>query len=194
MWHFKGTAPALSFLIFLSGCAREPPEVTNARMWQAILNGDSATVAKSLSQGADANLSTPEGVSALMLAASTGNSGTVETLLSQGARPDDKTKEDGLTALMFAAKACSRSSAEALLAAQADAKLVDSSKGSAADWALRGCKDTKEAADLITYLHENGASILPRGDVLGLFLAEGTSPPMDSVLARARSHFRSGEL
>lgn len=208
--------PSYLFLAFLNGCARQPesadatlveepkeplteaevpaetpPAVTNARMWQAILSGDSTTVATSIAHGADVNLSTSEGINALMLAASTGNSRTIEALLSKGARPNDTTKEHHLTALMFAANACSRRVAEVLIAAQADTKLNDSDKGSAADWAFRGCKDPKEAAGLMEYLYANGASIQPRGDAVGLILAEGNPPPMESLLELARSQFRS---
>jgi ankyrin repeat protein len=163
------------------------PRVTGAALWQAIVKADSATVAAGLSQGIDANLVTSEGVSALMLAASTGNDGAVKALLSHGARPNESTTEHHLTPLMFAANACSRAVADLLVGAQADATLKDSDGGSAADWAFRGCDDPKDAARLMEYLHENGASVQPRGDAVGLLLAEAAPPPMEAILEAARS-------
>jgi ankyrin repeat protein len=160
-------------------------------LWQAIVTGDSTTVDTGLSQGIDANLTTSDGVSALMLAASTGNDQTVKALLSRGANPNDATAKHRLTALMFAANACSRPAIDSLLAAHADAELKDSDNGSAADWAFRGCKDPNAAATLIQYLYEKGASIQPRGDAVGLLLAEGAPPPIESLLQAARSQFRS---
>lgn len=167
--------------------AAAEPQVTNAILWQAVTKGESATVAAGLSQGLDANLMTSEGVTALMLAASTGNDRTASALLGAGARPNDLTTKDRLTPLMFAAYGCSRPVVDLLIAAQADAKLKDSAGGSAADWAFRGCKNPDEAASLMEYLYKNGASVQPRGDALGLFLAEGTRPPIDAVLEAARS-------
>lgn len=164
------------------------PAVSSVAFWQAIVSGQSDTVADGLSQGISANLATTEGVSALMLAASTGSEQAVEALLSHGARSNDWTKEHHLTPLMFAAYECSRPVSDILIAGGADPKLNDSDGGSAADWAFRGCNDPKDAASLMEYLHANGAGVQPRGDAVGLLLAEAAPPPIESLLKAARSH------
>jgi hypothetical protein len=167
----------------------QPQAVLDKELWHAIVSADSAGVATSLAHGANPNVTSTDGVTALMLAASTGNAGTTTALLSKGAHVDNVTPKHRLSALMFAANACSPAVVEVLLSGHADAKLKDTDHGSAADWAFRGCKDPKESARLMERLYGSGASIQPRGDVLGLILAEVMPPPIDSLLASARSQF-----
>ena len=181
---------ALTIIAMPATACAQSAAVSNARMWQAILASDSAAVAGSLARGADPNLSTSDGVSALMLAASTGHAGTMAVLLAKGARANDSTTKHHLSALMVAANGCSRPAVDLLLARGADPKPRDTDKGSAADWAFRGCKDSKDVVPLMTLLHDKGASVQPRGDIIGLLFAEAAPPPLDSLLKVARTQFR----
>lgn len=69
----------------------------------ACANGNAAMIELLLDAGADPNLSEPDGRTPLMVASKTGKSEAVRTLLTRGARVDDKEHAQAQTALMWAA-------------------------------------------------------------------------------------------
>ena len=68
-----------------------------------VLNGNAATIGMLLEAGADAAAASPEGETALMVAARTGKLDAVNALLARGADPNAKESWRGQTALMWAA-------------------------------------------------------------------------------------------
>src|SRR5712691_10758984 len=68
-------------------------------LWLACINGSEAMVEKLLGAGADPNTMMPEGDTALMTAARTGNVGAVKALLRRGALVNARESWKGQTAL-----------------------------------------------------------------------------------------------
>ena len=77
-------------------------------------------VEKLLAAGADPNTTMPEGDTALMTAARTGNVGAVKALLIRGASVDARENWKGQTALMWAAAGNNAAAVQALIEAGAD--------------------------------------------------------------------------
>ena len=75
-----------------------------AALFKACVAGDTQTVRRLLSEGADANSVAPSGRTPLMTLSETGNVEICRALLSHGAKIDTREWEQGATALMFAAK------------------------------------------------------------------------------------------
>ena len=73
-----------------------------------------------LDRGADANTALPEGETALMTAARTGDTATLDALIAHGARVNDAEKWKGQTALMWAAHENNAPAIKTLLAAGAE--------------------------------------------------------------------------
>src|SRR5688500_16261511 len=71
----------------------------------AARNGSAAVVRMLLAAGSDARAVTSSGATSLHFAAGAGSAGAVSELLAKGADPNAKEKEDGQTALIFAASA-----------------------------------------------------------------------------------------
>ncbi len=76
----------------------------SAALYKACLAGDTETVRRLLSEGADANSVAAGGRTPLMAASKTGNVEVCRALLSHGAKIDTREWKQGATALMFAAK------------------------------------------------------------------------------------------
>jgi ankyrin repeat protein len=72
-------------------------------LWEAAQRGDAAIVGKLLKAGADVRIANPQGETALLPAARSGNTETVKLLLDHGANPNQKENWRGETALMLAA-------------------------------------------------------------------------------------------
>ncbi len=87
---------------------------------RSVLDGDVEATRAELGAGADSNALDPNGISALMLAAASGNVALVDLLLRSGAAVDRASAASGRTALSFAAEAGHAAVTEALLAAGAN--------------------------------------------------------------------------
>ena len=80
----------------------------------------------------------PDGLTALMRAAASGNLGQVNTLLAGGAEPNASTPAQRVTALMCAAYFGHAAVIKALLARGARVELKDAQGAAAVDWAALG--------------------------------------------------------
>jgi ankyrin repeat protein len=106
-----------------------------------------------------------DGLTVLMRAAARGDLARVNDLLAKGAKPDTRSTQFAVTALMCASYFGHAPVVEALLARGADVKLQDGSGAGAIDWALIGGR--KEVEDL---LRRRGGALNPFLQVMNMAL------------------------
>jgi ankyrin repeat protein len=156
---------------------------------------DAAAVKALLKQGADVNAAQGDGMTALHWAASNGDAGLAQMLLSAGANIRATTRLGGITALHMASQAGHAPVVAALLAAGADPNAATSTGASALMLAARSGN-----SDTVTRLVETGADInakekgfgqtalmvaagLDRADVVRLLIARGADWKAASAIA-----------
>jgi ankyrin repeat protein len=171
----------------LQGASTDVADAAKAR--------DAAAVKALLKQGADVNAAQGDGMTALHWAASNGDAGLAQMLLSAGANIRATTRLGGITALHMASQAGHAPVVAALLAAGADPNAATSTGASALMLAARSGN-----SDTVTRLVETGADInarekgfgqtalmvaagLDRADVVRQLLARGADWKAASTVA-----------
>lgn len=104
--------------------ASQNPDIDIARIMEAALNGNLATIEKALEDGYNVNRTDPDMHTALMMAAFNGHSTIISLLLIHGATPDLRDLNDR-TALMYASSGAFNETVTLLLKAGANPNLVD---------------------------------------------------------------------
>ncbi len=113
-----------------AGPTAQAQRASDQDLIEAAKNGDTATVQRLLTEGADPNARNNYGLAALILAAAHGHTATVEALLAKGADPNAGAGTVG-TALMWAALYGHPAIVQALLAQGADPNAKLSNGGTA---------------------------------------------------------------
>jgi len=125
---------------------------------RAIIGEEPEIAAGLIERGADVNLRTKAGASALMFAVAIGHPALISTLVEKGAVVEAKT-EDGETALMFAAANGLKEIAQLLKAAGADVNALSNTGWTALKSAVRA-----KHVEIVRWLLENGAGVDLKGD------------------------------
>jgi ankyrin repeat protein len=125
---------------------------------RAIIGEEPEIAAGLIERGADVNLRTKAGASALMFAVAIGHPALISTLVEKGAVVEAKT-EDGETALMFAAANGSKEIAQLLKAGGADVNALSNAGWTALKSAVRA-----KHVEIARWLLENGAGVDLKGD------------------------------
>jgi len=156
---------------------------------------DAVAVKALLKQGADVNAAQGDGMTALHWAASNGDAGLAQMLLSAGANIRATTRLGGITPLHMASQAGHAPVVAALIAAGADTNLATTTGATAVMLAARSGN-----SDTVTRLVETGADVnarekafgqtalmvaagLDRADVVRLLLARGADWKVASSVA-----------
>ena len=173
-------------------------------LWLACINGSGAMVERLLAAGADPNTTMPEGDTALMTAARTGNVGAVKALLVRGANVNARENWKGQTALMWAAAGNNAAAVEALIEAGADVQartkykpLPLSRTGGIGRQAERNSDVTKQAGfTALLFAVRAGATdavkaLLKRGATVRDTSSDGTGV---LVLAIASTHYELADF
>ena len=134
----------------------------------ACSNGNAPMIELLLKAGADANTTLPEGETALMTAANTGNVAALKVLIAHGANVNATENSRGQTALMWAVNEGHLDAAQALIEAGADINARSKGKFSPMVFAVRGGK-----TDIVKLLLAAGAN--PNDNVAGAAVASGVA-------------------
>jgi ankyrin repeat protein len=125
----------------------------NNDLLNAVKDGSIDKVNESLKNGADVNTKTPDGITALMIAAQNGKMKIINILLEKGAEVNAKTP-DCTTALIRATEYCKISAVKRLLEKGADVNTKTQSGKTSLLQAVKYCN-----TDMVLYLLQNGADI-----------------------------------
>ncbi len=117
--------PAADPVVSVALPTPQTPVAASPAFFEAALNGQMAPVTAALQRGVDANASSGEARTALMLAAFNGHSRVVACLLDAGAAIDTR-DPIGRTALMYASTGPDTATIDLLLAHKAEINAVDS--------------------------------------------------------------------
>ena len=189
-----GLGSALIALVVTTASVR-----ANSSVADAAKAGDVAAVKAMLKNGGDVNAAHGDGMTALHWAASRGDAGLAQMLISAGANVRATTRLGGITALHMASQGGHASVVAALIAAGADANTTTSTGATAVMLAARA-----GGTEAVTRLVETGADInvkekafgqtalmiaagLDRADVVSLLLARGADWKTASAVADLKS-------
>lgn len=167
------------------------PRVATTELWSAVVLGDSALVAQAITDGANPNISDTSGVTALMVAAGRGHSGTIRALLGAGADKEARTSDAKVTALTFAADLGNLGAVQSLVEGGASLQATDKHGYSPLDYVVipntgDSPVDPQRTIDIGKYLKEKGGGVKKGvGSTAGNLLAVLYQPDLRPLLAAA---------
>lgn len=153
-----------------------------AELIEATRSGDTDAVAKLISEGADLNQATGDGMTAVHWAAQSGQSAILQSLLNAGAEVDSTTRIGSYTPLHIASEKADSTAVELLLGAGAD---VNATTSNSLVTALHLAAQTVGGAESVGLLLQHGADANAR---------EGSAGQTPLMFAAAKNQIESIQL